>query len=292
MPLPWQPLPPIITRRRAVILVADALGHAELARRFEQQADAMRLDRRLGEVSSWNLMKDVTPEASSPVIAFNGKLVHAAYLPTYVPPGIPVVRTLSWNAAAVTALHRRSPFGGVRPADHAGALVDEKYGDPLHHSEYGYDLHEPRGSIGHWLMALARVALSWETLPMTRPGVGRSGRPSSPDVKGILRILLQLIEKSRPKEKIVIESGPCLALLLWTDGHGHPLWRNGKIVVDPRPDPTAIPGIPIVEEIEPWVTTGNAIRGMAKAIRNLSRTRPQEYAAKQARRVGEDPGQT
>jgi hypothetical protein len=245
MPLPWKPLPPKITERRAAILVAEALAWPRFAAQLAHCDDTSPLDQQ--ERGTFLAMKMSRPESGSPGIDLVGTLVDARKLGTWVPPAIPydVVRS-------------------ARPADQAGALVGPN----------GSRLHEPRGSIYGWCGALVGLALRRPTWPARRSGGGRAGKPSALDLRGILRILLRQVERCRPG-RCVITAPSCVALLLWLDGHCRPAPPPPPDMPGKK-DPLDL-GLPIAQEIEPSVTSGGSVRKIAKAILNRARARQGEY---------------
>jgi hypothetical protein len=264
------PLPDTITRRWAAVALADVLGLPGLADALRRRSDTEPLNP--AEIGAFDHALMSRPEWGGPAVHVGAPLINASSLPTYEPPprfanDEPTIRF-------------------ARPADHAGARVDED----------GKPLDEARGSIHSWmavLMMLSMMTMNSDAPPPTRrPGEPRGGKPAAHDVRGVLRILLALVERSRPSDRRVPTAANSVALLLWFHGFC-------------RPDPPRSPDNPwpfvqppnrfalrdakgeyrkrdillAVVEVAPWVVTGDSVRDLAKAILNLSRERHGEYDA-------------
>jgi hypothetical protein len=189
-------------------------------------------------------------------------------------------------------------YGGVihaaRPADHAGAVCGPD----------GLPVHEPDGSIGYYVGQLKGLCLRAEiggfpwregigapsdpeadeypVLPTQRPGGGRSGRPTILDGGAILRILMRLIEASRPPGVICLSEARCLTLVLWlnrllTEDPGPASGDEHPYVFFERPEPK--PSVlPVLKEVEPYLVTGVSVAQVAKKLGDRARCRNGEYA--------------
>jgi hypothetical protein len=244
---PYRKLPRRITRRLASRLVAEALGHTQLAAQLRTPDDSAPLE--LREVREFSIMLQSTPDAGSPAVNWEARLVDRTTLARWAPPRI-----------------AETVVGSARPADHAGALYDEE----------GSALHEPQGSIEFWRTMVAGLALRGHAAaPKVRPGGGRAGRPVSLDLRGVLRILLRLVERCRPSSP-TITPVTCVALLLWLDGHCRPPPPPPEDQPD-LPDHLALNDLPILSEEEPSVVRGTTMGSLVRAIRDLTRGRAGEY---------------
>lgn len=269
MPQPWIPLPDTITRRWAAVALAEAFGVPGLADALRRRSDSEPLTP--AEIGALHAMMS-RPEWGGPAVHVGAPLVNGSALPTYEPP---------------------PPFANdeptirfARPADHAGALVDED-GEPL---------DEARGPIHSWvavLMMLTMMTMNSDAPPPTRrPGERRGGRPAAHDVRGVLRILLALVERSQPKDRRVLTPATSVALLLWFHGFCQPdplrSPDNPWPFVQP-PNRFALRNaageyrqrdiLPQVVEASPGIVTGDSVRNLAKTTLNLTRERHGEYDA-------------
>ena len=203
MPLPWRPLPDAITRRWASAAVVEALGEDDLARAFFAGSDAMLVG---AECRAFRDALRRRPEPGGPGINYVGLLVERVVAHEHKLPDVP----------------RDEPFVDfARVADHAGAIYVE-----------GRRREQPRGCVDHYLSAFS--ALSMLTMApatpgavrsMQRPGSGRTGRPVPLEVRAVIRVILGLVHRCRPKRGAVTPAVG-VALLLWLDGYRRPQHRD------------------------------------------------------------------
>jgi hypothetical protein len=110
-------------------------------------------------------------------------------------------------------------------------------------------------------------------------------------VRGVLRILLELVERCQPHDRAVLQPAAVVALLLWFP---HGFCRPDPPRPADKPWPFVEPPnrfalrdskgkylkadvLPTVEETSPWVVTGRSVRKLAKATQNMTRERHGEY---------------
>lgn len=269
----YRRLPPTITRRWAAAAAAETLGQGRLAVRLFGAGDPMMLEDRQESAAFRSVLRSMPLREwgkwGCPGVNFRAPLVSNANLATWQTPAVPVFETEQSTARL------------ARPADHEGALLDER----------GRRLGKPRGSILYWVGIFA--ALYVQTMnsgappPLRRPGT--RSRPSPLDIRGTLRILLGLIGTRRPQD-VSVSPVTCLSLLLWFEGHCRPKHRrplgrpwpfeeppNRFAIREETGDYQDDDVLPTVEEVEPWVVTRPSIRRLAKAIDDRARGRRGKY---------------